>query len=910
MKRVSTKRRTAVLLMALMLLGLFPAGIFAAGDLPVTLGDVTLNKEVYAGTKNVQLKLTLNNAGETALENADVWLEAAGSDILVETVGSQKVTIPAKGKAEVTFMIQAAAAAKGVQTISAVVAHGEDKKELTVKIPVKEPDYTPPVDEKPIVSPLVLESFAAREEQIIAGGRVTFDFTITSPEWQATSSKVLVTVIVPDSVMLPTGQTNTVTLDPVSRTKPGKGSISFDVRPEASTQMVTFTIVIDYVDSNGDSKTVQAQRTFKVNGKGSAGDRITLSGFTVPGGVIVPGRSFTASVNVQNMGSEELSSVTLSVKNLSAGGISPVGDGGVVKLSALAGGKTAQATFNLFAAAGMHSGVIEVEIGVVYTTKSGAQGTYSQTFFVTVTAPASGGGAGLRIVSAEAKGARAGQNVDLVVGLENTGSVNLEDVVLKVSGFSTGGAMLRGSFDTFTVGTIPAGGTKTVTVPLNMSDSAPAYVTLELAVYYAGGQLEPQNVYISVEGGNNTGETGPSLMLTELTAQGVAPGAEFVLTYTLKNIGNTTLTNLRISFAGDTFVPASGLNLFTESALEPGASVTRTVRMLASNSLSVGMAPISLSVEYAGGKETVGGYLRITGEDAGGSNSLPRVIIDSYTINPENVEAGSRFQFTFTLKNTSKTLAVSNFKITISSSDGVFTPVAGSNTFYTESIAPGGLETYTIELSAKGQAEQKSYPIYVGMDYEYGSGGRYSGNEEINVYVSQPVRLEFTNVSYPTFAMQGEQIYVSFQYYNKGKTPLNNLTILAEGDIMLMDGEMFMGNFPAGSGDYFEAYVIPMGIGTVTGSIVFAFEDAAGEPRRMEVPLVVEVAEMGEPVGPIDPWIPPIDEPGMEEPKDGGLAWYYWAGIGVGAAAVVTTVVVVIVKARKKKLAAEDDWDA
>jgi uncharacterized membrane protein len=913
MKWLRTKRHTAVLLVVLLVAGLFPTGIWAEGDLLVSLGGVALNKDVYAGTKNAELTLTINNASGAALNDATVWLDVTGSDILVETVGSQTVNIPALSSAKVKFMIQASPAASGVQSIQAVVSHSGQEKKLSVKFSIKTQDYNPPIeDPDPIASPLVLESFTARQEQINAGERVTFDFTITSPEWMSTSSKVLVTVNVPDSVMLPTGQTNTVTLDPVSRTKPGKGSISFDVRPEAQTQMVQFVIVIDYIDQYGNAKTVQAQRNLKVNGKGTAGDRAVLSGFSVSGGVIVPGRSFTASVNVQNVGSEELSSITLSVKNLSAGGISPVGDGGIAKISALGGGKTVQATFHLFAAMGLPSGVQEMEISGVYTTKSGVQGTFSSTFFVSVTAPGGAGTAGLRIISAEAKGATAGQNVDLAVVLENTGSTALENVSIKVSGLSTSGAMLQGAFDTFSVGTIPAGGKKTVIIPLRMSPQAPAFVTLDLTLSYAGGQLEPQNIYLPVAGGGSGGETGASLMLTELSANGVAPGAEFVLTYTLKNIGSVPLSNLRISFSGETFVPASGLNLFTEQILEPGASVTRSVKLLAANSLSAGMAPISLSVEYAGGQENVGGYLRVTGESVEGS--IPRVIIDSYTLDPQNVEAGSRFRFTFWLKNTSKTTAVSNFKITISSADGIFTPVAGGNTFYTEVIEPGGVEEYTIELSAKGQAEQKSYPIIIGMDYEYGTGGRYTGHEEINVYVSQPVRLEFTNVNYSMGAMQGEQIYLSLQFYNKGKTPLNNLTILVEGDFMMMDGEMFIGNFPAGNGDYFEAYLIPMGVGMVTGNLVFAFEDAAGEPKRVEVPLTVEVYEAGEPVGPDDPgpWIPAFpEEPIPEEPgTSGGLAWYYWALIGLGGAAIVTVAVILIVRAKKKRVSAEDDWDA
>jgi len=284
-------------------------------------------------------------------------------------------------------------------------------------------------------------------------------------------------------------------------------------------------------------------------------------------------------------------------------------------------------------------------------------------------------------------------------------------------------------------------------------------------------------------------------------------------------------------------------------------------------------------------------------------------MIDSYSLDVENVEAGGRFYFSFDLKNTSRTSAISNIKITLFSSDGIFTPVSGGNTFYTEEIDPSGVEGYGIELLAKAAAEQKSYPISIQIEYEYGDGGTQNVTEQINVYVVQPIRLEFSNVYYQPDAMAGNPIYMSFYYYNKGRAPLSNLTITMEGDFILEDGEMFMGNFPAGSGDYFEAMMYPMGVGMLGGSLVFNFEDAAGLPQRRTIDISVNVMDFDG--GGEKPW-PPIEppiEPPVEPGGDGGLKWYWIAAICAGGAVVLGGGTLLVVKsAQKKKNASADEW--
>ncbi len=788
-----------------------------ANGAKVSVRAVSFSKKFYAGTTGCMMSVTLVNSGTIDATDVNFTLSGfstAGIMLDGSSVASQHIEKIEAGKTSVlVYQIKSAASASGTIDLKADISYSADgfppaaaTETLGIPIEVRE-TVDPPVIPDPVDLPeLIVESFTADKDVIYAGSTVKFSLKITNPGYSLTDTKVRVTITAPSDIMLPSGQSNVIVLDPISSSKPGSGSISFDIKSGLESQMCDISIRLDYTDATGKVCQVTDTRSIKINGSGSVETptpKISLSGFATDRTTVNAGGKFTASLNFKNAGTIDFSSVSFSVTNLSAETFSPVGDGGVFSYGALKAGASAKASFALFAGNGLTVGPNELEIKGVYTTVDGQQGEFSYTGFVQVAFTAvSSDAPNLVVTSATAPNAKAGGNANLTVIVENKGKGTAESASLTVSGLSASGIMLQGALDTFALGTIKSGEKKSVVIPLKISKDAPEYLPLELTPKCAqSDEATAQTVYLTI-------------------------------------------------------------------------------------------TPISE-----------------TPPEEEEENSLPRVIVDSYLVDPETVQAGGNFQFDFHLKNTSKTQTITNIKITVSSTDGIFTPVSGGNTFYTESIAPGASEQYGILLNAKAAAEQKSYPIVITVEYEYGKGKSYSGTEEINIYVIQPIRLEFTNVNFQPSAMSGESIYFSMSYYNKGKSPLSNLTVSMEGDFMLSEGEQFIGNFPAGSGDYFEEMLMPMGVGMLSGKLVFAFEDAAGNPQRMEVPINVEVMEGGSDViGPVDP-IGPIDpvDPSIEE-EGGGLAWYWWAGGGVLLAAILVLVIVLSVRAKKKK-AADVEWD-
>lgn len=296
--------------------------------------------------------------------------------------------------------------------------------------------------------------------------------------------------------------------------------------------------------------------------------------------------------------------------------------------------------------------------------------------------------------------------------------------------------------------------------------------------------------------------------------------------------------------------------------------------------------------------------------------STPRVIMSNYSLDVDNVNAGGKFTFNFSLLNTSPKINVGNMKVSISSTDGIFSPVEGSSSFYTSTLNMGNSKDYSIMLSAKATAEAKSYPIIITVDYEDEKGNSYTVSESVNLFVSQPIRLEITDCFYsPESYGLYMPVMIQFNYFNKGKAALNNLTISAIGDFTLDVGQQYIGNFPASSYDTFIANLMPTAVGTQTGAILFSFEDAAGNPQTYEQPITVEVMEeqiisvddgiIFDPDQEYDEFGNPIIK-GESKEKDKLKGWQLALIIG-GGVVVVGTITIIVVKVIKKKRANNDD---
>jgi len=297
----------------------------------------------------------------------------------------------------------------------------------------------------------------------------------------------------------------------------------------------------------------------------------------------------------------------------------------------------------------------------------------------------------------------------------------------------------------------------------------------------------------------------------------------------------------------------------------------------------------------------------------------PKLIVDNYTFEGENVPAGEEFPLTLFIKNTSDAQSIKNIKVSFSSVDNVFMPVNTSSSFFIDGINSNQTYKKEITLKTKRDAEVKSYNLTVKMEYEDSEGNAYDGegmlyseSDDLSISVLQPIRLETSDLMLPNQFFVGTPANLEIEFYNMGRSTMNNMMVKAEGDFELQNASYFKGTFQEGGNDYFSTTVIPTKEGPSEGKIVFSFEDAIGNVSEIEETFTINALPASEmpqndfgPGG--GPDMPNPNE--MEEPNQGPNKLLL---IGLALLIAIIALVVFLKKRKKrklKKLMAFDDID-
>ncbi len=294
--------------------------------------------------------------------------------------------------------------------------------------------------------------------------------------------------------------------------------------------------------------------------------------------------------------------------------------------------------------------------------------------------------------------------------------------------------------------------------------------------------------------------------------------------------------------------------------------------------------------------------------------SKPRIIVTGYTTSPETVFAGSVFDLTVKVQNTSKETAVQNvlfnLEATVEGNDSTaayaaFLPTSGSSAVYAESIAPGQTYEMTIEMEVKSDLAQKPYVLTVNMQYEDEDCAEYSDTAKVSIPIKQEAKIDTGSADVmPESIAVGEQSNVMFSVFNTGKTTLYNVKVSYESDT-IESGITYLGNIAPGATGNVDSMVTgiapDMGEGIVKA--IVTYEDEAGNPTRYEKDLNLYVYEMTFEEEPMEMY--PMEP--MEEESGNSLPVAAIIGIvGLVVIAVVVIVVVIITKKKKAKKQKED----
>lgn len=286
-------------------------------------------------------------------------------------------------------------------------------------------------------------------------------------------------------------------------------------------------------------------------------------------------------------------------------------------------------------------------------------------------------------------------------------------------------------------------------------------------------------------------------------------------------------------------------------------------------------------------------------QDPAQMKNRPKIVIDTYTMDPNPVSAGDKFTLAMTFYNTNGVNSIRNLKVTLSTADTtqasgtVFIPDNTSNTFYARYIAPEGEVTKRVTMYCVPDAAQRTYTMTATFEYEDADGNQYTSTENFGIPVVQRVELNTAQINMPSELQVGMPQFIPLQYYNTSKSTLYNLKIKVEGDLKTEVAEQYVGNMQSGAQDTFELNVTPETPGEANGKIVFTYEDVTGNEYTKEVPFTANVIEMEYP-GPGEGDFPDDMPPEPTAPfYMNPLVW-----IGVALAAVIAFL---IVRRRKKK---------
>lgn len=313
---------------------------------------------------------------------------------------------------------------------------------------------------------------------------------------------------------------------------------------------------------------------------------------------------------------------------------------------------------------------------------------------------------------------------------------------------------------------------------------------------------------------------------------------------------------------------------------------------------------VNVTKGYEGASDTPGGET---------TQTLPKLVVDSYSFSEEKIYAGETFTLTFTVRNTSNEEDTKSILVTMTNNadTGKLTPAEGSNTLYIDKLAKGESKTLSMSLATAPDTEAKAYEIKLDFEYE-GTKTRPAtlakgeSSASIPVTVMQKIRLKIDDPTVDGEAMEGESVPVYFSLYNMGRSPIYNCMVTVEGDGLSLEDSFFQGTVAAGNSMRADLSIITATPGQIDGEIVISYEDALEEKMEERLPLSLYVTEAYNPDANGDMDDPGyIDQPtigGMDDPSSSGTPVWIWIALGVVVAAAIVVAIILLKKKRAKTL--------
>ncbi len=512
-----------------------------------------------------------------------------------------------------------------------------------------------------------------------------------------------------------------------------------------------------------------------------------------------------------------------------------------------------------------------------------------------------------------------GESAEVTVTFQNTGTTKLVTPVVTVT--PSDSLVVMNDAATFLLRDIEPGKSASVLVKvkaLKSLSSTTQTLSTELKYSYDNGGMLTQATSsdkVVLPALAREAVPQPVVLVTRSAMERpINPGETVSLTLTFQNAGTTKLLSpVAMVTPSDSLTVVNDASTFLLGDIEPGKSAAITVKIKAAKDLTAATQSLSTELKYSYDngetitQATATDRLNLTANVLSkAEQSVPNLVIRSFTYGGESVSAGAKFPLDFTFENTG-TSPVENVVVTVDGGES-FAMDGSTNTYFYRTLAASGAQNQQVPMRAVPTSKTGAQTINISFKYEYSDGEKRtqaSSDIKLSVPVYQPDRFHINAPTVPEYVTVGEEVELTLSYVNKGKDDIANLeaTVVGE-DVDTPARTQYLGNVTAGTNGNVGFAISPNKEGEISVLLKISYENADQQVLTKEFPIKLTAEEYV-----------PLVEDGMEFEEDGAGLSIPWLPIllaaGGGGAAALAVVLVKKKKAARltESSAAWDSWD-
>ncbi|MDO4339384.1 MAG: hypothetical protein Q4C91_15065 [Eubacteriales bacterium] len=234
----------------------------------------------------------------------------------------------------------------------------------------------------------------------------------------------------------------------------------------------------------------------------------------------------------------------------------------------------------------------------------------------------------------------------------------------------------------------------------------------------------------------------------------------------------------------------------------------------------------------------------------------PKLLLESSSLSEKELTPGSSEKLDVTLRNKSPRQSIYNLKISLSNASGELQLTR--NSFYYEKVNPGAGICLSENIKISGSVKSVCVPLVFTFSYEDSKGNEISDTENLNLMISQPLRMELEAASVPELLYASETVEIPVKAVNPGRTQACNVRITLSAPGLFPKEEAFLGTIEAGTAGEgtLRVYVGTRTMesigndpgtadtekyGSITGKFILRYEDESGTSYETEADFQSEI---------------------------------------------------------------------